>query len=81
MRPGSGAAFCPTTLGSLQSQGYFLISQALGCPQMGPQCGGLGGAGGVFADGVNGFDQKGKKAGSCGIQGFETWQPGHVEGS
>lgn len=50
-------------------------------PTDGTPVGGLGGAGRVFADGVNGFDQKGKKAESCGIRGFETLQPGHVEGS
>lgn len=53
------------------------------CPQIGPQCGESGRAGRVFADGVNGFDQKRKerKENPLEFEDVETLQPGHMEGS
>lgn len=53
------------------------------CPQTGPRCGESGGAGRVFADGVNGFDQKwkGRKENPLEFKDVETLQPGHVERS
>lgn len=77
--PGSNSTSYPTAPGSPQSDTHPWTE----CPQTGPRCGESGGAGRVFADGVNGFDQKWKerKENPLEFKDVETSQPGHVEGS